>query len=1464
MRWFWSRAVGAVCVFTLLSAQACPQAAKQDNLVDAATVGTADAGLAGGGAGGADGDAPSKPKVILPPVAAEAAPAQSPRLPVKDPEAFDVQLGQYFDGRQLHRIYVQVDKPIYKPGESVWLRAWDVRAKDLTATSNGTARYELVSPKGAVVIKKNVAVSAGYSTNDFELPEDVQGGEYIIRVVGASGSVGERPIIVSTYEPPRVQKKLEFVRKAYGVGDLVTATLELKRPTGEALANQNVAVVARVDGVELARTAARTDVYGAALVKVQMPATIDVGDGLLTVLVDDGGVTESISKAIPLVLRRMQLSFFPEGGTFVSDLESRVYFEAKTPLGKPADVSGDIIDDTGNTVSRFSSHKNGLGRFTLKPALGRTYRARITQPVGISEEIQLPLANKDGCVLRTYDDLDGQREEIPVSVRCTTDQRVGVAGFVREQLIDAAGVDVKAGSASTIYLRGKNTRSNAMGVARVTLFDANNTPIAERVVFRGRRNQLQVNVTGTSKTYSPRDAIELNIETRDTAGKPVAADVALSVVDDAVISFADDKTGHMLSRLFLEPELPEKVEEPNVFFDLKEETSALAMEMLMGTRGYRRFEWAQALMPQRAYAPSATAGARGMREGEAEEFAPADMMEEAPRPKGGANKKVVAKPAPRDLAPPPPAPAAPEGPAVPVPEPAKNAAPVVVAEGRMKAKEAPARARMGAVADKMDMAQEQEVDERRPQQDRDDNAGVDGDWAKAEGKAARRAGKDEAPPEMARQRMAMAPVRVFPAPNYSGPPPAVRSDFRETLHWLPQVKTDSNGKASVKFFASDAVTSLRVFTEGVGGGLAGRQESVLSVKLPFSLVAKLPTEVSSGDRIDLPVTLTNETGNAVDVDLKGTFGNLLRIKGDAGVSKSLQAQGQAGASASSFFALDVVGVQGKTPIALQAAGSGLRDEILRELNVVPRGFPMLQEFSGSVKDKVLQTVNVGETIAGTVDAYVRFYPSPTSTLLAGLEGMLREPSGCFEQTSSTNYPNVMITSYLQRNNIAAPDVQERASKLLQSGYRKLVGFETPQKGYEWFGGAPGHEALTAYGLLEFQDMQGVYDGVDSAMITRTAAWLKARRDGKGGYSRNDRALDSFGGASPEVTNGYITYALSEAKMAGDLQAEIAAQRAVATNTKDAYLLALAVNTLFNVGETAAGKAAARALAAMQAADGSFSKADHSITRSGGENLVTETTALAIMGLIKSGEHKDVIRNAVKWMMEHRSSYGQWGATQATVLALQAFIRYAESTRATQGPGSVIVQINGKVVGNVSYQAGHKDPIVIDGLGKYLRDGANEVKLLVDGKDELPYTMGVEWRASKPNTSEKTVVDLAVKADKSSVKMGEAIRITATLTNKTQQGQPMTIARIGIPGGTNFQVWQLKKLKDDGVVDFWETRAREVIVYFRALAPGAIRTIPIDVIANVAGHYEAPASSAYLYYTDEHKVWTAPLVADIAR
>src|SRR5262245_60755685 len=139
-------------------------------------------------------------------------------------------------------------------------------------------------------------------------------------------------------------------------------------------------------------------------------------------------------------------------------------------------------------------------------------------------------------------------------------------------------------------------------------------------------------------------------------------------------------------------------------------------------------------------------------------------------------------------------------------------------------------------------------------------------------------------------------------------------------------------------------------------------------------------------------------------------------------------------------------------------------------------------------------------------------------------------------------------------------------------YHKLTSFEcippgapNTRRGYEWFGQtAPPHEALTAYGLLQFRDMAKVHL-VDEAMLARTQNYLLDQRDGSGGFKRNARALDSFGRAPANVTNAYIVWALTESGCKEDLGKELGALLAEAKGSSDPYFVSLVALSLMNSG-----------------------------------------------------------------------------------------------------------------------------------------------------------------------------------------------------------------------------------------------------------------------------------------------------------
>lgn len=709
-----------------------------------------------------------------------------------------------------------------------------------------------------------------------------------------------------------------------------------------------------------------------------------------------------------------------------------------------------------------------------------------------------------------------------------------------------------------------------------------------------------------------------------------------------------------------------------------------------------------------------------------------------------------------------------------------------------------------------------------------------------------------------------APVREFPAPTYDAGYDGPRTDFRETIFWKPSLQTDSQGKAQVTFFLSDAVTSFRATVEGFGGGAAGRGDAVVGSKLPVSLAAKLPLEVTNGDVVELPVVITNATFRGFDANVNAQVGAAFTAK-EALSSKVHLDPSQ---TKTVYYNLTVVG-NGAEPkdgrVAFSAEGGHLTDSMERTLRVVPAGFPREENAAGTLTGSATasEEIDIADPIAGTLVASLDFFPTPKATLVAAAKGMLAEPSGCFEQTSSTNYPNVMVASYLKKAADADPETKANIDGLLDRGYKRLAGYESKTKGYEWFGEDPGHEALTAYGLLEFVDMVGVYKGVDQDMITRTRAWLKTRRDGKGGYQRNSKALDSFGRAKDETTNAYITWALAEAGEK-EMDTELDYVAKLAKSSEDPYLLGLAASALVATRPgTDATNAALKKLAGKQGKDGGFPGAVESITQSGGLALSVETASLAALALQRGDtEQKAAARKAISWLEEQRKGSGSFGSTQATVLALRAI------TRATEGgslpEGTLTVTINGRAY-SIKVDPKSTDGLRLDKFAADLKAGKNTFSIAAPGMKDLrlPYALKVGYRTIKPNSAAKGAVTVTVAAPKDA-KVGESVKVKVDIANTTGNPLPMVIARIGVPGGLEQQKWQLDELKKKGLVDFYETREREVIVYFRGMAPQSHKKLDLDLLAAVPGTYTAPASQAYLYYTDELRRYADPVKMTIRR
>jgi uncharacterized protein YfaS (alpha-2-macroglobulin family) len=1386
-------------------------------------------------------------------------------------------------GAEHYVAHVSTDKPIYRTGEKVYVRAVLLSASSHIPTAGSpTATFEIKGPKGDTVtsgISSVIDSTAGFS---WEIPASQPGGEYTIRISQPMGAPAERKFDIRTYRAPRLKSQIVFLRDGYGPGDTVSASLHVERAEGGIPAGARVSVSARVDGEEKWKGEATVDGSGNAGATFKLPATIAHGEGVIAMIIQDGGTVETATKTIPILLQTIDLAIYPEGGDLVAGLPNRVYIEGRTPAQKPADMTGIVVNAEGKQVATFRTEHEGRGRFSFIPARGEAYSLRVTEPAGIKTVFPLPAVKESGVVISSISDVTPREEDVSVRVAATAAGTYGISLSQHGKEFAFKRISLKAGQSMAASF---TVPESLDGVIVATVYDDQKTPMAERLLFRQPEKSLKVKITANRADYVPGDKVGLKIFTTDDTGKPVSAVVGLAVTDSSVLEMIEkrEQAPRLPVMVLIENDV-KNLSDAHVYLDESNPKAPLATDLLLGTQGWRRFLYAGAGTIDGSVSDSSGALIPGVRvqavnmdngttlqvvtnERGAYAFSSVlagtyQLQAELP---GFQTQTVsgVQVPFKRDVRQDLRLDVAAVAQMVEVNANAVRVLPLqqgqqgrqnLIPRAMAAAPPMPAAIVGGVLKDEMPNAIQ--VDAPLAEKIRPEGKLQQEVQGRQMALRANLAGL------MRDQAVNFVTVREYAhtlPPNWTA---GSRTDFAETVYWNAGVKTDATtGVATVSFNLSDSVTSFRVVADGfTQNGVLGSGVSEVESVQPFSIEPKMPLQVTSGDVIQLPLTLINgmsrEVGGAA-VTASAPAG--LTFGGLNGKASTLHAKERA----RRLLQIDVGEFSGLADLKIEAGAGVYHDTVSRKLDVQPLGFPHVSSIGGMLESndsKSFEFTIPSDVVRGSVSSSVTVYPTPLASMTDALQALIREPYGCFEQTSSTSYPMVMAQQYFLTHTGIEPSIVEKARNLLDVSYKRLTGFETRTKGYEWFGADPGHEALTAYGLMQFTDMAQVRS-VDKDMLERTRTWLLSRRNGNGGFNVNPRALDSFGGAPVDTTNAYIVWALIESGEKG-LTKEVASVKSAATTTQDSYIIALGANVLHAAGDQAGARQLMDKLARNQDAAGSVRGAVTSITHSGGDALAIETTALSVLAWMREPSYAPQVEKGLKWIVESNKS-GRFGSTQSTILALRSIVAYDAAHARPKAPGRIVLTVDGKAVGSpLAFTANTQGALVLPEFASNLGAGKHTAALRMEDGSRMPFSISVKYYGTLPDSAEQTQVGIGVVLRGRQIQEGSVTEAVVSVTNKSDKVAPAPVAIVGIPGGLEPRHDQLKELVKSGRIDAYEVIGREVVLYWRYLKAKENLELPISLVAAVPGSYTGPASRAYLYYTDEYKNWAPGLKVTI--
>src|SRR5216684_2992505 len=359
--------------------------------------------------------------------------------------------------------------------------------------------------------------------------------------------------------------------------------------------------------------------------------------------------------------------------------------------------------------------------------------------------------------------------------------------------------------------------------------------------------------------------------------------------------------------------------------------------------------------------------------------------------------------------------------------------------------------------------------------------------------------------------------------------PRVRSYFPEALYINPEIITDKDGVASIMIPLADSITTWRMaMMASTPHGALGSGTSSIKVFQDFFVDLDLPVTLTQGDRVSIPVAVYNYSGAAGDVNLQLQADDWFSLVDDVSEKNVTVESARVGGSQ---FTLEAKRI-GKFKLTLGArmkGGANRADIVVREIEVIPNGREQSVVFNGRLETTAEHEVGFPtESIPEASKIFVRLYPGPLSQVIEGMDSLLRMPYGCFEQTSSSTYPNVLALDYMKRTKKLTPEVHAKAEGFIANGYQRLLTFEVPGGGFSWFGQAPANKILTSYGLMEFTDMSKVHE-IDQRVIQRTQQWLAREQQSDGSWrpdSRfiNDGATNRYNSDVLRIT-AYVAWAL---------------------------------------------------------------------------------------------------------------------------------------------------------------------------------------------------------------------------------------------------------------------------------------------------------------------------------------------------
>lgn len=1313
-------------------------------------------------------------------------------------------------------IYAFTDRPAYRPGETVqWKMLARIRENEDWVTPHGESLdYEILDPRGQKVASGVAKLSAfGSFWSELPLTEAMPLGVYHVQFKSKEQHRGAAQLFrLEEYKLPEFLVKVSTPEgKQYRSGDTIEATIDATYYFGGPVANATVEVVVHQSpfyrywtpwrryswyydphptsygGTIVKRETLQTDGDGRAIVRIDTPQ--DSGDMSYRIeaRVVDASRREVRGEGTVRVMRqRYSVIAHPEHYVHRPGDSVSIDFKAMDANDQPVQATGTvtvvrrrndrevrpvsartgsvrpIVEDEDVLTTKVTTDAGGEATFTFTPKKVGYYVIRWTSADGPRARDVITAETAVWVTERATTELGYRAGSLDIVVDKETMRSGETANVMivapnsgRWVLFSSSGDDLfdtrvlrMDGTVKLVQIPLTEKHIPNFFVTASSVFDVSVSTDTEEIVVPPVERFIDVDVKTDREGYEPRQEGTVTITTRDVDGKPVAAEVALSVSDEAVTAIQSDLAG-----------------DPRQFFYGDKRGNIVRVSAGLQTQRYLKVEDEE--RKERDEAGFAKSGVEPGIEGGVVGGVVGGMV--------GARAEGYAMDAVQEVAPPPP--------------PAPVPAPQAVAEAITVTSEAP---------------------------------------------------------QIAVQ---------------------VRSDFRSTALWVPEVVTDGSGTATVKVKYPEALTTWRATARAASAGAQfGMASSTARTSMPLLVRLQGPRFFVAGDRVVISAVMNNNTDEALTVTPSLEVEGLgLQTGAHAPVVVPARGEARADWTVSAEKA-------GPAKLRVTARSSKYGDAMEKTFAVYEHGIDKLIARSGKMRgNEALIRLELPRERRAT-DLTVQIAPTLATTMLDALPYLIEFPYGCTEQTMSRFLPAAVVARTIEklglgRARIAGKDLDA----VTKAGLARLYDMQHGDGGWGWWKDGDSDPFMTAYVVWGFAIARDAGLKIESGRVDQAAEWL-------------ERNLVQREGAHHDQT--WILHALSAWKKAPGANARKAFDDVWKSREKlSAYSRALLALTAHRWGDAERARVLIRNLEDGVRIDRT---PDQSVLLKGetaSETMQTaywgargfwwrwhegpvETTAFALQALVTIDPDNKLVEPVMNWLVKNRRGR-QWNNTRDTAIALLAMNDYLERSGELAGDIAYELSVNGRVIATKALTAKE----VLEAPSRFavdpgvLTDTTQEI-LIRRTRGKGPIYFSAEARfvsleepvkaagneifvrreyfrlAPRPTLLKGVQYDRVPLGDQESVRSGERVEVVVTIDSKNDYSylvfedlKPAGFEAVELQSGlplfaqspTKGSVWVYQELRDRKVAMFVDQLPQglwEIRYTLRAEVPGSFHALPL--------------------------------------